>query len=418
MKRGILIITNIIFVIALSYFVNAADFGGIFLSPLSCPAGYKSTQILGDVDGFKDVYLCYKNPGTGGAPFFGGMYIINPDTGATIDGNPMNGGNKGCPNGYDDINVGKITTPVNGAFGVEGKLTGSDTIPHHELHYCKKDNGIAEYSFDGLNGQNKHWNCRTGNEEKSFDGLICPNDPNIARLFLFISASSERPRGCGDGLEFDELDGLILLCSKIITSSPSEAVVYQPQWLDENDNPIRVGVFGKNVKLRTVTQNIIDNTDLRFDVYKQGSPLPLRSFTVKVTGNSAKTASLLLDDVANKNNPNGGREGDSLVIIGTAIDPSDNEELATSVYSQALYIDKSPDVSITFPTNGQAFEEGGMITITASASDPDSSLNGDRVTKVEFFSNGNKLGEDIDSSNGWSFIWDEAPVGHPNYNLC
>ncbi len=51
-----------------------------------------------------------------------------------------------------------------------------------------------------------------------------------------------------------------------------------------------------------------------------------------------------------------------------------------------------PVVSITSPQSGDVFTVGESITLTADASDPDP---GDQIIKVEFFSNGTIIGEDV-----------------------
>ncbi len=63
-----------------------------------------------------------------------------------------------------------------------------------------------------------------------------------------------------------------------------------------------------------------------------------------------------------------------------------------------------PTVSITQPANGQSFTAGSTITISASASDTDGN-----ITKVEFFRNGVKIGEDTTSP--YSFTWNNASSG-------
>ncbi len=69
---------------------------------------------------------------------------------------------------------------------------------------------------------------------------------------------------------------------------------------------------------------------------------------------------------------------------------------------------QSPTVSITQPGSGQSFTTGSTITINASASDSDGN-----VTKVEFFRNGTKIGEDL--SSPYSFTWNNASSG--SYSL-
>ncbi|PTX45345.1 uncharacterized protein DUF4082, partial [Christiangramia gaetbulicola] len=77
----------------------------------------------------------------------------------------------------------------------------------------------------------------------------------------------------------------------------------------------------------------------------------------------------------------------------------------------AIYeINEPPVVSIASPTNNQVFLAFEEIELTALASDPDGTIQ-----KVEFFSNNIKLGEDLDYSDGWSFIWPGVEDG--NYTI-
>ncbi|MBQ4822717.1 glycosyl hydrolase family 18 protein [Aquimarina sp. MMG016] len=69
---------------------------------------------------------------------------------------------------------------------------------------------------------------------------------------------------------------------------------------------------------------------------------------------------------------------------------------------------QSPTVSITQPLTGESFAVGSTITINASASDADGN-----VTKVEFFRNGVRIGEDTTSP--YSYTWNNASTG--NYTL-
>ncbi len=93
---------------------------------------------------------------------------------------------------------------------------------------------------------------------------------------------------------------------------------------------------------------------------------------------------------------------------------TDNE--GASSQSLKVYItirpqaeNRSPDISLTYPTNGSTFyEPNNDITIIANASDPDGS-----VTRVEFFQGSTKLGEK--TSPPWSYRWDNVPVG--SYSL-
>jgi hypothetical protein len=64
----------------------------------------------------------------------------------------------------------------------------------------------------------------------------------------------------------------------------------------------------------------------------------------------------------------------------------------------------APLISITQPAEGSEFDEGTNITISAIASDPCGT-----VTKVAFYSNNVKLGEDTNSP--YSYIWTTASEG-------
>ncbi|MCK8522950.1 glycosyl hydrolase family 18 protein [Aquimarina sp. D1M17] len=67
-----------------------------------------------------------------------------------------------------------------------------------------------------------------------------------------------------------------------------------------------------------------------------------------------------------------------------------------------------PTTTITQPGSGQTFTAGSTITINASATDSDGT-----ITKVEFFSNGTKIGED--NSSPYSYTWNNVNTG--NYSL-
>ena len=64
-----------------------------------------------------------------------------------------------------------------------------------------------------------------------------------------------------------------------------------------------------------------------------------------------------------------------------------------------------PLVNITNPLNHASFEPGATIVIEATASDENGS-----VTKVEFFNDSHKLGEDLTAP--YSFTWTEVPEGN------
>jgi hypothetical protein len=74
-------------------------------------------------------------------------------------------------------------------------------------------------------------------------------------------------------------------------------------------------------------------------------------------------------------------------------------------------LNESPQIAITAPADGTHYYfPPQMIRIEAQASDADGS-----VVKVEFFADGVKIGEDIDSSDGWAMDWTDYPLGTTRY---
>jgi hypothetical protein len=59
------------------------------------------------------------------------------------------------------------------------------------------------------------------------------------------------------------------------------------------------------------------------------------------------------------------------------------------LFNADIALPQPPTVTITAPTANQAFPVGASITVNANATDPEG-----QVTKVEFFANGTKIGED------------------------
>ncbi|SFH06693.1 Por secretion system C-terminal sorting domain-containing protein [Pontibacter chinhatensis] len=77
---------------------------------------------------------------------------------------------------------------------------------------------------------------------------------------------------------------------------------------------------------------------------------------------------------------------------------SPGEYIAT--YDADAPQNQAPTVNITAPANNATFTAPASITITANALDSD----GD-VTRVEFFSGEQKIGEDTQGNDGWSYTW-------------
>ena len=87
----------------------------------------------------------------------------------------------------------------------------------------------------------------------------------------------------------------------------------------------------------------------------------------------------------------------------------DNAGASTTSASVGITVTASvpnvaPTVALTSPTAGQSFVQGSAIALAATASDSDGT-----VSRVEFFANGVKLGED--TSAPYSFSWAGAAVG-------
>lgn len=65
-----------------------------------------------------------------------------------------------------------------------------------------------------------------------------------------------------------------------------------------------------------------------------------------------------------------------------------------------------PEANITAPPDGALFYKPSTIEIQAQARDIDGF-----VVKVEFFANGDKIGQDTDWTDGWTFEWSKLHVG-------
>ena len=82
-----------------------------------------------------------------------------------------------------------------------------------------------------------------------------------------------------------------------------------------------------------------------------------------------------------------------------------NGGLSGRLYAFKFTANQAPAVSISSPTDHSVFDAGTSLMIQAQASDADGT-----VQKVEFLADGNKLGEDNDGSNGFSFLWNNIPA--------
>lgn len=75
-------------------------------------------------------------------------------------------------------------------------------------------------------------------------------------------------------------------------------------------------------------------------------------------------------------------------------------------------INEPPEVTITNPEDGSTVPYNTIdpVPVEADASDIDGS-----VEKVEFFANGDKIGQDNDGSDGWAIGW--HPESDSSFNL-
>jgi hypothetical protein len=98
----------------------------------------------------------------------------------------------------------------------------------------------------------------------------------------------------------------------------------------------------------------------------------------------------------------------STYYVGLADTSHNDGTLCTVVFTDYSvtggYANNPPTVSITSPSDGATYIEGDNVTIDATASDSDGS-----VTKVEFYEDGNLLGED--TSSPYSYTWTSVPQG-------
>jgi regulation of enolase protein 1 (concanavalin A-like superfamily) len=65
---------------------------------------------------------------------------------------------------------------------------------------------------------------------------------------------------------------------------------------------------------------------------------------------------------------------------------------------------QAPTVSLTSPANGSTFSLGALLTLTATASDPDGT-----IARVEFYAGSYRLG--TDTTSPYSFTWINLPLG-------
>jgi len=77
---------------------------------------------------------------------------------------------------------------------------------------------------------------------------------------------------------------------------------------------------------------------------------------------------------------------------------------AYASFSEA--INQPPEIVITAPADGTSAMRAETVAVEAEAKDIDG-----YVVKVEFFANGEKIGQDTDGCDGWAMEWKYGPVG-------
>lgn len=97
-----------------------------------------------------------------------------------------------------------------------------------------------------------------------------------------------------------------------------------------------------------------------------------------------------------------------LKFVGRNTSGGDNTALLDSVSITRLTSNEPPSVSLSAPSDNAVYTVPTDVTVTADAADGDG-----QVAKVEFFQNGTKIGEDLNSP--FSFAWTNVSKG--NYTL-
>lgn len=98
--------------------------------------------------------------------------------------------------------------------------------------------------------------------------------------------------------------------------------------------------------------------------------------------------------------------GQQLIVRWTLLSPTaaDGNVTLQAAALTATNVNNLPFVVLSGPANNANLSTGGPITFTATANDTDGT-----VAKVEFYANGNKLGQA--TSSPYSFTWNSVPAG-------
>lgn len=94
----------------------------------------------------------------------------------------------------------------------------------------------------------------------------------------------------------------------------------------------------------------------------------------------------------------------ALTAVATDEDGATRTSAAVNISVNALSTNQPPAVSLTQPSDGASFAFGSLISIAASANDPDGS-----IASVEFFAGASSIG--TVSSAPFTITWSQAPLG-------
>jgi hypothetical protein len=219
----------------------------------------------------------------------------------------------------------------------------------------------------------------------------------------------------------------------LTTASAVVGGAEESTWFENQFNPAAL-VSGTNILAVEIHQSDLTSSDISFDFELIGiggtaSNVPPTVTISTPTNNEAFGAPANITITANAADSDGSvskvefysgasKIGEALtspwtfnwngVAIGSyalrAIATDNSSSTATSsVVNVSVVANSPPTVGITSPTNNQTFSSGQSVTINATATD-----NGS-VSKVEFFADGFKLGEDLTSP--YNFTWPNPGSG-------
>jgi hypothetical protein len=177
----------------------------------------------------------------------------------------------------------------------------------------------------------------------------------------------------------------------LFSTTPAQAQTYGPGGINPQEN-IAIRVTGRQVEVTTSSNGTYYGT-LTVDIPAEGQP-GVYSSTTYSCPSSGDSQTPWYTQVSY-----------SLYIIHH---PAGKWELNRS--GDGPPANNPPTASITAPAGGATYTEPATVNIAASASDTDGT-----IAKVEFYQGATKLGEDTDSSGGWTYSWTGVAAG--SYSL-